>query len=268
MSVSREGRLTRSGAALHYRVDGADEGRPWIVFGNSLLTGLQVWDAQVSALTAGYSILRYDQRGHGQSEVSREPVDFDLLGEDLLALMDDTGIASCTYVGLSMGVPTGLAACSRAPARFEKLVFVDGAAKTASTGKAFWDERIALARDKGIGALADATVDRWFSASTTDDGLRGRMREMIAATPADGFEQCARALKNYDYFEAVTGIECPLLTIAGAEDGVMPDTMNKTFGGVAGRRSAIIPEAGHIPNFERPDAFNKALISFLEETAS
>ncbi len=264
MSAHREGKLAVEGATLHYRIDGAGEGKPWLVFGNSLLTSLAVWEAQVAALAGQFAILRYDQRGHGQSTISDGPVDFTLLGADLLALMDEAGIGNCTYTGLSMGVPTGLAAHARAPERFDRLVFVDGGAKTAATGKAFWEERIGLARQAGIGELAKATIERWFSPSTNDPEKRDRLRAMIAATPIDGFEQCARALQDYDFRDAVAGIDCPLLTIAGADDGVMPGTMDTVFGEVALRQAVTIPMAGHIPNYERPDEFNRALTAFLK----
>ena len=44
----------------------------------------------------------------------------------------------------------------------------------------------------------------------------------------------------------------------------MPGTMDTVFGGIASRQAVTIQMAGHIPNFERPDEFNRALTAFLK----
>lgn len=98
-----------NGAALNLRVEGP-EGAPWVVFSNSVLTDLSVWDAQAEALRGCYRVLRYDQRGHGASSLPEGPMDFHGYGADLIALLDACGVDRCTFVGLSMGAPTGLAA--------------------------------------------------------------------------------------------------------------------------------------------------------------
>ena len=87
---------------------------------------------------------------------------------------------------------------------------------------------------------------------------------MMSTTSVDGFIQCARALQSYDYADIVPTINIPLLAIAGAKDGAMPAAMQKTFSAVANVQIKTIDNAGHIPNFERPDAFNAVLNKFLE----
>lgn len=255
------------GAELHCRIDGDDASLPWVVFGNSLMTDLRLWDRQAAALAGRYRVLRYDQRGHGSSTATSVPLDFDILGRDLLALLDWAKIDRCTYVGLSMGVPTGLSAYGSQPQRFARLVFVDGQAKTAATGAASWEERIELARAQGMAVLADQTMRRWLRPAAADSLLGEALAAMIVATPFDGFVQCARALQNYDYLAVVPCITCPLLAIAGALDGAMPKTMQQVFGSLPGARFVEIPNAGHIPCYEQPEAFNGQLLSFLDATA-
>jgi 3-oxoadipate enol-lactonase len=265
--MAEEQFLEVEGARLRCRVEGDDGSAPWIVFGNSLMTDLTVWDAQAAALAPHYRLLRYDQRGHGHSTASREPLDFTVLGKDLLAILDAFDIARCIYVGLSMGVPTGLSAYSLAPGRFDRLVFVDGMAKTAENGAQSWEERIAFATAEGMKRMAEATAQRWLQPESLE-GPRGRiLTEMIAASPLEGFVQCARALQAYDYTDEVGRIRCPLLAIAGAEDGAMPATMQKVFGPVSSEPVVAVPGAGHIPNFEQPAAFNAALLRFLSAAA-
>ena len=73
---------------LFYQFDGPDQG-PVVMLSHSLASTLSMWDVQVPALTgAGYQVLRYDSRGHGQSAVSKGPYSMEMLCADALGLMD------------------------------------------------------------------------------------------------------------------------------------------------------------------------------------
>ncbi len=266
-SNSRTLRIARNGYDLHAEVMPPRQvGAPWIVFGNSLVTDLTVWDAQAAALAGHYGILRYDQAGHGQSGMPTGPITFDELGADLLAVMEAAGIEQAIYVGLSMGVPTGLAAHRIAADRFAALVFSDGQARTAAGGAAGWTDRIAKAQNFGMEAFAAATVERWLTRSAGEQ-TRARLTRMIAATPFDGFRASATALMDYDYTLDLARIACPTLLTAGAEDGALPAGMaSKLKPAIADARMEIIANAGHVPCFEQPEAFTAVLSGFLDAT--
>ena len=266
-SGTRSLRVPRKGYDLHAEAQAPDHaGAPWIVFGNSLVTDLTIWDAQADALAGRYGILRYDQAGHGRSGLPERQISFDDLGDDLLAVMDAAGIDRAIYVGLSMGVPTGLAAHRSAPERFSALVFSDGQAKTAPGGAAGWAERIAGAAKTGMDAFAAATADRWLTAAT-GNARREQLVAMIAATSFEGFRTGATALMDYDYIDELKRIRRPTLLIAGAEDGAMPEGMAaKLKPAIAGSVMHVIPQAGHVPCFEQPEAFTAVLDDFLEKS--
>ena len=97
--------------AINYRIDGR-EGAQWVTFSNSLATNLSLWDAQTEILAPEYRILRYDQRGHGGTDAPEGGYSFDLLVSDVVALWDALDIERSHFVGLSMGVPRGLASHS------------------------------------------------------------------------------------------------------------------------------------------------------------
>lgn len=237
---------------------------PWIIFSNSLMTDLSLWDEQVAVLRGPFNILRYDQRGHGASPVPGEAQTIPVLADDVIALLDRCKIATCTYVGLSMGVPTGLAAYRKAPERFERLILVDGQANSTAASKAAWEERIAYARANGMTAMADQTVRRWLRPERVEQPLGKQLHAMIAATPLEGFAACASALQNYDEAAVLEEIRVPTLLVAGSEDGAMPVTMRVMAAVISGATIHEIADAGHLPNYERPTAFNEILTSFLE----
>lgn len=258
-------RVERKGYELHAEAIAPDSpDAPWIVFGNSLVTDLTIWDAQAAVLAGRFGILRYDQAGHGRSGLPDKAIDFDNLGADLLAVMDAASVDRAIYVGLSMGVPTGLSAHRLDAGRFSALVFSDGQAKTAPGGAAGWAERIAGAQTSGMRAFAAATTDRWLTDATGPE-LRSRLADMIAGTSFEGFRFGATALMDYDYEDELSRIDCPTLLIAGAQDGAMPDGMaSKLKPAITGSLMQIIAQAGHVPCFEQPGAFTEALMEFLD----
>ncbi|MDF0601379.1 alpha/beta fold hydrolase [Psychromarinibacter sp. C21-152] len=251
------------GPRLTVRIDGPEDA-PWVVLSNSVMTDFTLWDGQIPALADRYRVLRYDQRGHGGSDVPDGPMRFDDYGADVIALLDALDVSRCTFVGLSMGTPTGLAAYAAAPDRFAGFVAVDGVARSAPGREAFWTERRELARSHGMAALADGTAARWMPGASENDPAVAALVEMIARTPSEGFAAATHALQSYDYTDVVPRLDVPVLSIAGAQDGALPDTIRSQFGAVPGAGFATIPGAGHLPNYQCPDAFNTALTAFLD----
>lgn len=255
------------GTSLSVRIDGS-EGAPWLVFSNSVLTDLSVWEAQAEALKDRFRILRYDQRGHGRSGVTEGAMDFHRYGADVIALMDALGIDRCSFVGLSMGVPTGLAAVAAAPERFDRFVAVDGVSRSAPGREAFWGERRDTARATGMAEIARQTAPRWMPGLDEAAPQMERLRQMIAATPVEGFAAATHALASYDLSGVVATLACPFLGITGEKDGAMPEAVRAQFAAVPGAHFVDIPGAGHLPNFQDPKAFNTALARFLDATTT
>ncbi len=260
--------VTLRGARFRCRIDGP-EGAPWMVLSNSLVTDLAVWDAQVAAFAGRYRILRYDQRGHGGTDVPDGPASIAGLADDAAALMAHFDVRGAVFAGVSMGAATGFCLAPQLPDRIARLVASDGQAATAPGGAAQWQARIDAARRDGMDALADATVERWFSPKSKAEGhpAIAAIRATVARTPLAGFVACAQALQSYDFRPGLPHITQPVLLVAGAADGAMPQTMRGLAGVIRNARFVEIPEAGHIPGIERPDAFNAALESFLQESA-
>lgn len=241
---------------------------PWLLFSNSLMTSSAIWAAQVAALRGRVGLILYDQAGHGRSSVPDYAVTFDLLSDDLLAVMDAAEVDTCCAVGLSMGVPTVLAAYAKAPARFSALVLMDGHAKTAPGGAAAWAERIAIAQTEGMGRLCEATVARWMP-QCADAELRDRLIGIVSTTPFAGYRASVSALQDYDFSAVLGTISCPVQLVAGSLDGAIPDSMAHALQPVIpGARLDIIEGAGHIPCFEKPQAVNALLARVLQDLAA
>jgi len=262
IGMKQEHILVRAGCSIFSRRDLADPDAPWLVFSNSLMTDHTVWENQALHFGNRYNILRYDQRGHGRSDAPAA-VTFEALSGDVEALLDAFSIEKCIYVGLSMGVPTGLTFAGRNPGRLAGLVLVDGQAATQPTGRQTWQGRIDFARENGMTAVADDTVGRWFSDDFVKSGGAEPLRQAAGRMRVEGYCACAAALQAYDFSGEAAALTVPVLLLAGANDGAMPSTMEALAKTIPGGRFETIPDAGHIPNVEQPDRFNAAMEAFL-----
>ncbi len=256
--------VDHDGLRFRCRLDGP-EGAPWMVFSNSLVTDLTVWDLQVAAFSDRYRILRYDQRGHGGTDVPSSGTTIAQLADDAAALMAHFGVTGAVFAGVSMGAATGFCLAPRAPGQIARLVASDGQAATAPGGAQAWQDRIDAAWRDGIEAFADATIARWFSPSSRAEAnpALAKVRAMVVGTKMDGFVACAQALQDYDFRATLPAITQPTLLIAGSADGAMPKTMRGLAEVIPNARYVEIAGAGHIPGIERPEAFNAALEDFL-----
>ena len=117
-------KIKANGIAFNYEISGPDTA-PWLIFSNSLATNLQMWDPQAEALKDLFRMLRYDQRGHGQTEAPTGRYTFEFLCADVIALMDDLGIKRAHWCGVSMGCATGMGLCPKHPDRFDRMALCD-----------------------------------------------------------------------------------------------------------------------------------------------
>jgi 3-oxoadipate enol-lactonase len=257
--------IPHDGVDFRCRLDGR-EGAPWLVCSNSLLTDITLWDAQVEALGDRFRILRYDQRGHGGSGLGGEAVNFRLLVADARALCAHFGVRDAVFMGVSMGAATAFGLAAAAPEIVARIVASDGQAKTAPGGRETWQQRIDLARAKGMEAVVEATLGRWFGPDFLDPAHPDRPRAltMMRGTPLEGYVACATALQDYDFSGGLATTRQPTLLIAGERDGAMPATMRAIQARMPDARYVEIPDAGHLPNLERPEAFNAAVEAFLD----
>ncbi len=248
---------------IHYRIDGDDAGAP-IVFANSLGTDMRLWDPILPLLPKGLRIIRYDKRGHGLSSAPSAPYSMGNLVRDAEQLLDYLEVKDCVFVGLSVG---GMIAQGLAVKRMDQiraLVLSNTAAKI-GTPK-MWQQRMDAVRTGGIEALADATMDRWFSKSFRASAEMTLWRNMMVRQPVEGYLGCCAAISGTDFYTPTSGLRLPTLGIAGSEDGsTPPDLVRETVDLIPGSRFALIRKAGHLPCVERPQDFAQLIGDFLTE---
>jgi len=255
-----------SAVRLHRVAEGPEDG-PVVLFGGSLGSDLRMWEPQVAPLVArGYRVIRYDTRGHGGSPVPPGPYDIEDIGADVLALLDELGLARVHHVGLSLGGMTGMWLGAHAPDRIASLVLCCTSAKLGP--KQMWADRAATVRAEGTAAIADAGIGRWLTPgfAAAHPEVAAFLREMIAAVPDEGYAACCGAVERMDQLDSLPKITAPTLVIAGAEDPATPPEghARPIADGIPGARLEIVGNAAHLGNYERPEEFTRLILGHLE----
>ena len=258
--------INRDGVALHVRIDGPDNAAaPTIVFANSLGTTLHLWDGLVSLLPSGLRVIRYDKRGHGSSDVPDGPYSMGALVSDAEVICDTLEVVDSLFVGLSVGgmIAQGLAV--KRPDLIRAMVLSNTAAKIGN--KPMWQDRIDTVLKGGMGKIADATMQRWFSRDFLVSPELANWRKMLTSTPSVGYAGVCAAIAGTDFYTPTSGLRIPTLGIAGSEDGATPpDLVRETVDLIPGSQFQLMRRAGHLPCAEAPDAYAKILIDFIAAT--
>jgi pimeloyl-ACP methyl ester carboxylesterase len=258
--------LTTDGAELRFQMEG-NPSDPVIVCVNSILTNFSIWDDVATALRKGingktYRTLRYNSRGYAQQDPNSNPTRFDLLTDDLEYLLDRVGVDKAHAVlGVSMGGVTAINFAIRHPHKLEKFIACDCNVAAGAANNKAWTERVELAKNKGMSALAKVTVERWFTTANHGSANFEKTLAMVRQASLEGFEQNAGALSNYDLREKLDGIATPGLLVAGEGDGKLPEVMQKF--GIPETRFEVVKAAGHLPMLENHEGFMEVLGGFL-----
>jgi 3-oxoadipate enol-lactonase len=259
-------RVVANGIVTHYVMEGL-AGAPVVTLSHSLAASLEMWEPQVAALTARYRVLRYDTRGHGGSEVPPGAYTLDTLADDVLSLLAALGVQRTHFVGLSMGGMIGQALALKRPDVLASLVLADTSCRMPPESGPLWDARIALAETQGMAALAEGTIERWFTGPfiARAPGIVDRVRMLIRTTPPQGFIGCSHAIRALDYTARLHEIRIPVLIIVGQEDQGTPVAASEMMhAAIVGSKLVILPSAAHLSNVEQAERFNHAVLDFLQ----
>jgi 3-oxoadipate enol-lactonase len=249
-------------AGIHYDLVGPATA-PVLVLSNSLGTNFTMWDPQMPVLHKQFRVLRYDTRGHGQSSVTPGPYSIEQLARDVLGLLDKLRLDRVHLCGLSMGGQTGMWLALNAPARLNKLILCNTAAKIGTAE--VWSSRIEAVRQGGMKSISTAVMERWFSASyrASSPDVVATTKLMLEGANPDGYIANCAAVRDFDARETIAAIGVPTLVIAGTHDAATtPPDGRYLADRIPGARYVEL-NAAHLSNIGDRDRFNSEVSSFL-----
>lgn len=247
---------------IEYRLDGPADA-PVLVLSNSLGTTFTSWQPQMPALTRHFNVLRYNTRGHGNTPLPPSSVTLELLGRDVIDLLDREGIQQAHFCGVSLGGLTGLWLSRFAAHRCRRVVVANTAARIGHS--AHWLQRVRHIRKKGLSAIAASALSRWFG----EDFIRhfqpqvSEMSVALSQASPEGYAACCEALAAADLREEVRRIRLPMLIVAGENDLITPVADSEWLRShIHGAELTLLP-ASHLSNIECPQAFSERVCDFL-----
>jgi 3-oxoadipate enol-lactonase len=254
--------IDADGCPINVEIEGPDKA-PVLLFSNSLGTNLHMWDEQAKHLAKKFRVVRYDQRGHGKSGAPKTPYTLERLGKDVVAILDGLKIERAHFCGLSMGGFTGMWLGRLAPKRIDKLILSNTAAKIGDP--IIWNGRIQTVLGKGMGAIVEGVLERWFTKAFREKEPQAvaRVREMLMTTPPQGYAGCSAAIRDMDQRWDIGAIALPTLVIAGEHD---PATTMQDGELIASRIASskfVKLNAAHLSNIEQGKQYTDTIEKFL-----
>jgi pimeloyl-ACP methyl ester carboxylesterase len=230
----------------------------------------------------GWHAIAFDQRGHGDSThpAEEEAYSFDTFATDLLGLLDAMALDAPVLLGHSMGGMVAQTAVLKAPDRFGALVLMDTSHRAIKgVEQALLDLALAIVRSEGIAALMAAQAalpaDQQPLGTPAHERLKASRpgyeefgnRKMLASSPAMYAAMMSVMTdvdSGLDRLDDLRSLALPTLVVVGDQDRPFLKPSERMAEAIDGATLAVIPAAGHSPQFEAPEQWWKALRRFLE----
>ncbi len=263
---------TDDGVRLAYEDHG--EG-PVVVLVNGYCAPATAWTLTTDALVAaGYRVLAFDRRAHGESETPWWGQRMARHGRDIGELLDAIDVRSAALVGASMGGNAIWAYVDQyGTGRLSGVVIVDQTPKmlnTADWAHGFYgfDASDAMAFARGVPPTgrgrplerSAAAIARLVERLGAPPVYRDRMAPETVGLLVDHSLQ--------DWRDVAARAGCPVLMVAGRDSQLWPcEHAAATIAANPNGRAVIIEDCGHPVNIDQPDRLNEVLLEFLAETA-
>jgi Predicted hydrolases or acyltransferases (alpha/beta hydrolase superfamily) len=254
------------GAKIRY-LEAGDASKPTVILLHGLGSQAEAWQFSIGALAQNYRVIAPDQVGFGKSDKPFLKYRVGTYVDFLDKFMSELKIERAHLIGNSMGGWVAALTAIRYPNRVEKIVLVDAA---------------------GIMPASLNEADIYQLNNSTREEVRANMKRIFAnpifqnnealvdqfmiqrIATGDGYtiNSLIESIKRREDFlnERLGEIKKPTLIIWGKQDGLLPVADAYTFNkGIQGSELQIFENCGHVPQFEKPQEFNTAVLKFLEK---
>jgi pimeloyl-ACP methyl ester carboxylesterase len=259
---------------VHYDLAGPQDAAT-IVLVHGFSVPDYIWDPTFAALTqAGFRVLRYDLYGRGFSDRPVGNYNLDLFDTQLEELLTTLNIHNpVDLVGLSMGGPIAARFAYLYPGQVRSLIFIDPEVAPVSTRMIFplnipivgeylmmvYVAPVELPKTQPDDFYRPERYPDWEAKYRVQEQYKGFRQAILSTIRAQP------TMDSMAEYAAVGRQNLPALLIWGREDRTISSTdMKQLVKLIPGIDFEIIEEAGHIPQYERPEIVNPLLIKFLD----
>jgi pimeloyl-ACP methyl ester carboxylesterase len=242
--TDRTGELEVNGIKIHYAIYG--QGSP-VIFLHGGLANTDYWGNQVPAVAAHHTVILIDSRGHGRSTRDERPYGYDLMADDVVAVLDALKIQKADVVGWSDGGILGIDLALRHKDRVGKVFAF--AANTVTSGVVEGVEK-----NPTFAAYIERAGHEYAEHSATPkeyDAFVDQISKMWADQPNWTDDQ-------------LKAIDTPILVVDGDHDEAIKRAHTEYIAATIPHAGLLIlPNVSHFAFLQDPDQFNFAILHFL-----
>jgi pimeloyl-ACP methyl ester carboxylesterase len=244
IAADREGQAQVNGISVHYAIYG--HGSP-VIFLHGGLANTDYWGNQVAAVAAHHTVILMDSRGHGRSTRDARPYGYDLMADDVVALMDNLKISRADIVGWSDGAILGIDLAMRHKDRVGKVFAF--AANTVTSGL-----KDGVEKNPTFAAYIERAGNEYAKRSATPKEYNAFV-EQISRMWAEQPNWSDAQLK---------AIDTPVLVVDGDHDeGIKLEHTEYIAATIPHAGLLILPNVSHFAFLQDPRQFNFAILHFL-----
>ncbi len=249
---------------LYYEIHGRGES---VVFIHGLGSSSRDWAFQKEYFSKEYQVIAYDVRGHGQSDKPRGPYSVTMFAADLAGLLSKLEVKNAHIVGLSMGGWIAFQFAVDFPEYVKSLTIVNSWADMRP--KNFQDrwmlfKRNVIFRIFSMRKIGEKLAEGLFIKPEQFE-LRRSFADSWAENHKPSYFASMAAAKGWSVADRLEEITVPSLVVSADEDYTPVATKQAYANKMPNARLVVIEDSRHASTVERPDEFNKILLSFLQE---
>lgn len=229
-----------------------------------------MWRPQAEAVAAatGWRVLAPDLRGYGETTVVPGKTILATFAQDLCAFVERLGVGSIVVGGLSMGGQIAMEYARLQPDRLRGIVLAATFPRIDAIETQRYRRELADRIEReGMSAVADELLPRMLAAASIREqpALATHVHAMMRLAPPAGAAAALRGRAERPPYESVLALlNIPALIIVGDRDEFTTRADAEQMHALLSQSQLLwLPGVGHMPNLERPEAFNDALMSFL-----
>jgi len=251
---------------------------PVVVFCHGVTLSSRVWAKQFASFpAAGFRVVAFDSRGHGESRVGETGHSLDNLADDLRTVLEELDLRDAVLVGHSMGGMAVQAFAIRHPGVVDERVAGLVLLSTSSHNLVSDARRVRGALEKAVNVGPDvATFMRQRNLGLLlarigfgDDPNPSHVeatRQMLAACGKETTREAVSALLRLDLTEGLPAVKVPTLVVVGTADALTPPRDSRRIAElVPDARLVEYPGAGHMLMYERTEAVDALIMGFARE---
>ncbi len=271
MHIPGEGKADIQGVSIHYVCSGS--GEPVLLI-SGLGATTEAWTRLLPALEPHHTVIRFDNRGAGRSDIPEGPYTMRTMASEAVQLLDALDISAAHIVGSSMGGMIAQEVAIQYPDKALSLTLIATQCGGPHAFGAASENASALQNLATLDMPAEERARGWVPYSLSE-GFRESHPELVEefvrvtslhAATQPGLEAQWSALMGYDSWERLEFITAPTLILQGGADAIVPVENADVLGvRIPDSRVVLVPNAGHSLAFEASEVINPLMLEFFAE---